>query len=184
MSASRRAFFSTLGKALGAGGLLLPWAGNGALALPADLGSAAHLPVSKVAPTFSAEALRLRELREVMFRVNGKQSATWSACTDEYGPLLTAITDRPKPTWQDVVELAEEIWRVLPKEEIPNANGSDIHTGALSVSPAEWRTGAYHCRHQLVALVEAILTLGHGERRDTRAGFVSKRVRPRLAETH
>jgi hypothetical protein len=41
---SRRQFFGTLGKALGAGGLLLPWAGKGPLALPADLGKAATLP--------------------------------------------------------------------------------------------------------------------------------------------
>ena len=39
---SRRQFLGTLGKALGAGGLLLPWAGKGALALPADLGKAAQ----------------------------------------------------------------------------------------------------------------------------------------------
>jgi hypothetical protein len=39
---TRRQFFGTLGTALGAGGLLLPWSGKGALPLPNDLGRAAR----------------------------------------------------------------------------------------------------------------------------------------------
>jgi hypothetical protein len=43
--------------------LLLPWAGKGALALPADLGKAASLPVMAVPPTASdLEAARPADL--------------------------------------------------------------------------------------------------------------------------
>src|SRR5260221_9918450 len=59
----RRHFLGTLGKALGAGGLLLPWAGKGALALPADLGAAARLPVMAAGLPFSSEVLQLRQVR-------------------------------------------------------------------------------------------------------------------------
>ena len=63
---TRRSFLGTLGKALGAGGLLLPWAGKGALALPADLGKAASLPVTAAPLPFSAECLQLREIKRAL----------------------------------------------------------------------------------------------------------------------
>jgi len=50
---TRRQFLGTLGKALGAVGLILPWAGKGALALPADLGKAAQLPLTAAPLPFS-----------------------------------------------------------------------------------------------------------------------------------
>jgi hypothetical protein len=43
--------------------------------------------------------------------------------------------------------------------------------GALSISSCDWEAGGnvYHCRHVLVALVEAVLTLGAGSRSDPRS---------------
>jgi hypothetical protein len=54
---NRRQFVGTLGKALGAVGLLLPWSGKGALALPADLDKAEQLS----APSVSPLVLKIRE---------------------------------------------------------------------------------------------------------------------------
>jgi hypothetical protein len=71
---TRRQFFGTLGKALGAGGLLLPWSGKGALALPADLGKAAQIPLTAAPMPFSAECLQLRE-------INGRSTLSRSIAT-------------------------------------------------------------------------------------------------------
>jgi hypothetical protein len=124
---NRRQFLGTLGKALGAGGLLLPWAGKGALALPADsLGKAAQLPVTATSLPFSREALRLREIRQELHAIHltgrgdlygeGKNTQEhryrpWrSLMMEHYRPLAHAIESRPEPTWTDCVELAEIIW--------------------------------------------------------------------------
>ena len=205
---NRRQFFGTLGKALGASGLLLPWAGRGALALPADLGKAAQLPVTAASLPFSKEALRLREIRRELHAIHlkgrgdvyGEGENTqahkydrWrSLMVEHYCPIAHKITARQAPTWADCVELAEIIWQSLPKEDRLCSSPEDPTweylepTGALSVAADDTRmgdsaftSGAYHCRHAIVALVEAVLTLGNGERRDpqTEEGYWPQRVR-------
>ena len=124
---TRRAFLGTLGKALGAGGVLLPWAGKGALALPADLGKAASLPVTPTPLPVSAEMLRLREIRRELHSIylatpddypkqdrpdefgsrDGRTKAWREVMRGKHTPAVAEIVGRKKPTWQDCVEIAE-----------------------------------------------------------------------------
>jgi len=124
---TRRAFLGTLGKALGAGGVLLPWAGKGALALPADLGKAAALPVAPTPLPVSAELHHLREVRRELHSIylsrfedfrpldhpdefgsrDGRQKAWRDVMVKKHTPLADAIVGRKKTTWQDCAEIAE-----------------------------------------------------------------------------
>ena len=185
---NRRQFLSTLGKALGAGGLLLPLQGKGPVALANGLDEAARLPVSAAPMPFSSEALRLREINRALHQLHlteysEARSRKWrSISVDYYGPTVHAIaarTARHNPTWADCVELAEIIWRALPKEtrvarDAPPDWPYEEETGALCMSDKTqghtmgFRSGAYWSRAAIVALVEAVLTLGKGERFDPR----------------
>ena len=120
---NRRQFLGTLGKALGFGGMLIPIAGKGALALPPDLGAAAGLPVRAAALPVSREGLQIRELRRVIHACNEEIPQTHARglrfralMTDGYRPLAEAIASRPQPTWADCVELAEICWQSMEKE--------------------------------------------------------------------
>ena len=114
---TRRAFLGTLGKALGAGGVLLPLAGKGALALPADLGKAAALPVTPVAMPLSPQFLQLREVREALHQcylwpndylsMDARQKEWRDLMVNEHKPLEAEIVGRKKPTWKDCREIAE-----------------------------------------------------------------------------
>jgi hypothetical protein len=111
---------------------------------------------------------------------------------EHYRPLANKIAERPAPTWADCVELAEIIWHSLPKEDLVCSSPEDPtwvyleRTGALSVGAGGTRmedsaftSSAYWCREAIVALVEAVLTLGNGERRDPRTdeGYWPQEVR-------
>jgi hypothetical protein len=193
---NRRQFLSTLGKALGAGGLLLPLQGKGAVALAADLGEAARLPVSVAPLPFSKQALHLREINRALHRCHlanhseARQREWRSLMVDEYGPTAHAIAGREKPTWSDCVELAEIIWRGLPKEtrvadDAPPDWQYEVETGALCMSDEtrmhsdQFRSGCHWSRAAIIALVEAVLILGKGERFDpgTPQGFYPDYVR-------
>jgi hypothetical protein len=117
---NRRQFLGTLGKALGFGGLLLPLAGKGALALPADLGQAAQLPVTVSGLPFSKEAVQLRGIRRQLRACylnqqtypEGGYSRAWrSLMRDSYRPLAARVVARPASSWADCVELAEICWQ-------------------------------------------------------------------------
>jgi hypothetical protein len=114
---SRRQFLSTLGKALGAGGLLLPWAGNGALARPADLGAAAQLPVAPAVPAISSDLAQLREVRRALhacYLRQGEQLEWRPLMVNHHRPLEKSIVGRRKPTWQDCTEIAEvAMWEMV-----------------------------------------------------------------------
>jgi hypothetical protein len=164
---TRRQFLGTLGKALGAGGLLLPVAGKGALALPADLGKAAALPVTAAPLTFSAECLQLREIKRALaplpLDING--GPRWRRLmTEEYAPIEQSLCARRVRSWTDCVELAEVIWAFWEKE---NRDGYYVgpKTSKLSVHPNNASVG-YYQREAIVALVKGILVLGGGERFD------------------
>ena len=195
---NRRQFLSTLAKSLGAGGLLLPSIGNGALALPLDLGEAARLPLVPAALPVSPEALRLREilaglhakyLRSRYVEHDPLDHAHWYLTKrDEYRPLAATIAARPNPTWQDVVEMAEVLWTSLPKQDrsvpvrgAPNEWCFET-TGAICVEGdgTRFRGAAWQTSAIIAALVEAILTLGNGQRFDpqTTEGYFPQRVRP------
>ena len=107
----------TLGKALGAGGLLLPWAGNGALALPADLGAAAQLPVAPAVPAISSDLAQLREVRRALhacYLRQGEQLEWRPLMVNHHRPLEKSIVGRRKPTWQDCTEIAEvAMWEMV-----------------------------------------------------------------------
>ena len=113
---TRRQFFGTLGKALGAGGLILPFAGKGALALPADLGKAASLPVTPTAmprsPEFAAFQETWRELHSVYlwpedYPSQGARQQAWrDIMVNRCQPLKAQIIGRANPTWTDCVEIA------------------------------------------------------------------------------
>jgi hypothetical protein len=114
---TRRRFLGTLGKALGAGGLLLPWTGKGALALPADLGKAAELPVAPATPPISSELLQLREVRRALHDCylrqhdypspSAYQQDWFDLFVHSAQPLEWEIVSRRKVTWSDCTEIAE-----------------------------------------------------------------------------
>ena len=128
---TRRAFLGTLGKALGAGGVLLPWAGKGALALPADLGKAASLPVMPTPLPISAEMLQLREARRELHNIylwpnefrdhEGRNTAWRDVMRNKHEPTAQLILGRKNPTWSDCVEIAEialhRMYRLGPREK-------------------------------------------------------------------
>ena len=156
---NRRQFLGTLGKALGAGGLLLPWAGKGALALPADLGKAAQLPVTATALPFSPEALQLRQIRRELracylgqhdYSDNDTYSRAWrDLMRNQYHPLVEQVVRRPAATWTHCVELAEVCWQSMAhKHGIAADQGIKIRDEHDPTIP----------------LIEAVLSLGGGER--------------------
>lgn len=114
---NRRQFLGTLGKALCAGSLLLPWSGKGALALPTDLGKAAQLPVTPVGMPLSPEFLQLREIRQSLHSVYLRQEeypsgeayrVAWrDLMVNHHKPLEAQIIGRHEPTWTDCREIAE-----------------------------------------------------------------------------
>lgn len=171
---NRRQFLSTLGKALGAGGLLLPVAGQkAAFAIPSDLAKVADIPLiaAKLPPT--PEALLTREIRselreEYLRQAEGRShkqyEQAWRAAMYRYKAAARRVEEKPDPTWADCVALAEKLWHGLPKERIA---GKD--TGALATHSSHWGGSCYYDRDTVVALVEAILTLGDGQRSDPTA---------------
>lgn len=171
--ANRRGFLSNLGKALGAGGLLLPVGGTGAFSLPADLGQAAGVPVTRAKLQFSPEAIELRRIRDRLHEIHLSRTVRpdtglwFKTMTKEYRPLAQTIRSRPNPTWADCVELAEHLWHILPKKTQVLERGSHQRCetlGELSVGSQNVPgTDAF-----VVALVEAVLALGEGERWDPR----------------
>jgi hypothetical protein len=175
---TRRQFLGTLAKALGAGGLLLPWSGKGALALPADLGKAASLPVTAAALPFSAECLQLREIKRALAALPancdlyrgfpGAKAPWYDTMSNEYHPVYARLTRRPVRSWTDCVELAEAIWAFWEKD---NRDGFCVgpRIAKLSVDPRHAHIG-YHQREAIAALVEGVLALGGGERFDPRLG--------------
>jgi hypothetical protein len=175
---TRRAFLCTLGKTLGAGGLLLPWSGKGALALPSDLGKAASLPVTAAPLPFSAECLQLRDIKRTLAALPancdlyrgfpGAKAPWYDTMSNEYHPVYARLTRRPVRSWTDCVELAEAIWAFYEKDHRDGYCVGPLTT-KLSVDPRHMHIG-YYQREAIVALVEGVLDLGGGERLDPRLG--------------
>ena len=124
---TRRHFLGTLGKLLGAGGVLLPVAGKGALALPTDLGTAAALPVAPTPLPVSADMLRLREIRRELHEIylwgphdfpkpKARQQAWRDVMVNRHRPTEGLIIGRKNPTWRDCVEIAEVCMHSVTRE--------------------------------------------------------------------
>jgi hypothetical protein len=162
---TRRSFLGTLAKAIGAGGLLLPWAGKGALALPVGLGEAAQLPVTAAPLPFSAECLHLREIKRALAALPNVYDGRWGRMmASEYRPASERLRARPVRSWTDCVELAETIWAFWGKDT-RDWDGLDRPTDKLSAKPLNIDAAP------VVALVEGVLALGGGERFDPRTAW-------------
>lgn len=169
---NRRSLLTTLGKAFGAGGFILANGRAGALALPANLDAAASLPLTTATLPVSPDLVRWRGLVDDLHAwhrtTRGRPhvsaySDEWRARSMVIKDVSARIGEREHRTWADCVELAEICWRALPKEGYWT---DEEITGRLSRDPKEVHIGAHHCAEHLVALIEAVLTLGNGERRD------------------
>jgi hypothetical protein len=113
---ARRVF---LRSALGAGGLLLPWRGSGALAL-ADPGAADRLPVMAAPLPVSEECLEVRRIvRAMIERPRTSEyvaiNREWRALRRLYEPWGEAILNRLALSWSQAVEIAELAWHWYPK---------------------------------------------------------------------
>ena len=143
MQNNRRQFLGSLAR-----GLLLP-IGGGALAL-ADPTKAAGLQITQGPLPLSAEALQLRSLKRDLRRCCESQDSypsldaygwAWREIRNEINPLEERILERPAASWTDCVELAEVAWWGIAHRRV------DRYTD-----------------HAAVAVTEAVLSLGGGER--------------------
>jgi len=112
---NRRQFVGTLGKALGAVGLLLPWSGKGALALPADLGKAASPLVLKI-----REAIRLAHAaEEAECRAAPHEEAETVAMVEQRHAELYALADQipdPPSCFEHTLMRAEVAYHFVEKD--------------------------------------------------------------------
>jgi hypothetical protein len=165
-----------LGSALGAGGLLLPWQGCGALAVP-DLGAAAGLTVVRAPLPISAEGLEMRLLRVALrdtryLETERERASAWNAAMDQYYDNGLALLKRPVRSWSHCVELAELAWHAHAKALGPHPDcyytdrleGID---GRCTGSHVTWGDGGIFVR-AIPSLIEAVLTMGGGQRVDPR----------------
>ena len=143
MQNNRRQFLGSLAR-----GLLLP-VGSGALAL-ADPANAAALQITQGPLPLSADATGLRSLKRDLRRCCESQDDypslaaygdAWREIRREISPLEERIQQRSATSWTDCVELAEVAWWSIQHR------GVDRYTD-----------------HAAVALTEAVLSLGGGER--------------------
>jgi hypothetical protein len=143
MQNNRRQFLGSLAR-----GLLLP-IGGGVVAL-AEPAKAAALQITQGPLPLSVDAMRLRSLKRDLRRCCESQDDypslaaygdAWRDIRREINPLEERIQRRPATSWTDCVELAEVAWWGIQHR------GVDRYTD-----------------HAAVALTEAVLSLGGGER--------------------
>lgn len=162
-----------------AGGLLLPWRGGAALALP-DLGAAADLPVVAKPWPVSAELLEVRRLKALQQAYYAKNAGKndpehrqWRGLMTEYKAACAAVLARPTAAWGHAVEIAEIAWSIHPKawdsgpsyDLLPKLEGID---GRRSLASGVRLNGdSDFFLRPVPALIEAVLTLGGGQRADT-----------------
>lgn len=171
---NRRSLLTTLGKAFGAGGLILSSGRAGALALPTNLDAAASLPLTTAALPVSPDLIEWRGLVDGQhaFRLRTRARQTLGTHHEYYMRSLEIrdvsdrIAAREHKTWADCVELAELCWHIMPKENDCPGFYEGNAIGRLTRDQTQVHIGAFHCAAPLVALIEAVLTLGNGERRD------------------
>lgn len=169
--------------ALGAGGLMLPFAGSKALTF-AEPAAAAELAVIQTSFPVSADLVRYRAmLREhEEWRLEATIARAFSheppaVLAEEVGQRRSlyegqagAIMARPVQSWGDVAELAEIAWEAAPKHRVwsgPDPDETRLATG-------HWNYGRYVEDFSMIAnaaLIEAVLSMSGGERYDPTAAF-------------
>src|SRR5262245_42635921 len=124
---SRRTFLRFGSALAAAGGLLLPFSGGGAIALP-DIGEAANLRVSQGPLPVSADLLECRRLLEecaapdlfvrpsLSDRENERRKQRYRTLRGDYNLSAYRILSRQVRTWSDCAEVAEIAWERAPKE--------------------------------------------------------------------
>lgn len=168
------------------GGLLLPWQGGGALALP-DLAETARVPVSLGPLPVIPECLELRRIKEKLLerhlmRDKGgidESQRIWRSLHEEHERVAHSLYSKRVTSWSEVVAMAEIAWCYMPKEENRYFYGEG-YTGRLAKGyPKDqpravswvWGVAAQDCAIRANAnLIEAVLSLGGGERFDPKMG--------------
>ena len=169
---SRRALLTGgLRAALGAGGLLLPWQGGGALAL-SDV--VADVPVVSGPFPVSVETLALREIlarRAALYARHHRTQAEREDCEVaqilnqfEYAETANKVLDRPVTSWGRVAELAEIAWACWPKVWYGPEPGM---SGRLDLDGRQYRGCHDHNASRQAAaaqLIHAVVTLSEAPR--------------------
>ena len=163
-----------------AGGVLLPMKVGTALAFP-NLDAIPNIPVLARGFGPSAELLELRQIIARQWESQrlglgregypaGHRGGIWMECQNEYARVACEILDRPERTWSNVAEIAEVCWRAHPKVWYGQRPGETF--GMLSLDGYQ-RHGPYVDRHSpdlrthsTASLIEAVLGMTGGERRD------------------
>jgi hypothetical protein len=155
----------------GTGGLLLPWQGGNAFALPTDLGAAAELPVRAVPLPISKETVQLREIierqREWYRRSHADRglavnSREWRALAAEYASLAGVVLKRPITSWGQASEAAEIAWRY--HEKVWDWNGEREWMTLANAPYCGDRSGRFPSAASV--LIEGVLALAGGQRND------------------
>jgi hypothetical protein len=161
-------------------GLVLPWQGGGALALP-DIGSA--LSAEAVSLPVSAECLDLRQIKRELASTHLAQTTLsydernrrWTHLWGRHHAVAQVLYDRPVRNWSQVSELAEVAWFHAQKEEEELGDPSwryYSYTGRLARTTGDscWRSwsSSSSATASYAALIEGVLTLTGGERYDPR----------------
>lgn len=162
---TRRQFLGTLAKSLGTGGLLLPLSG-GAVSL-VEPAKAAALAVRPTALPLSADALLLRSLKRDLRRCqddlrdphtaysNADCGRDWrDLMCGQVKPLQARMLARAPASWADCVELAEIAWWGIAHQRSLAAFVKEGGRPRIDSDETDPK----------VALVEAVLSLGGGER--------------------
>ena len=165
--------------ALGTGGLLLPWQGGGALALP-DLTKAADIPVTAAPLPISAATIELRrivdreaEIHRTRFGYHESGFRGWPTIEEQhrYCEAAEVVLNRPVQSWADVAEIAEIAWKLQPKVGLGADRPRYVTLESYQPHLAAWHGNiGMPCRdthaRAIACLIEAVMTLGGGRRLD------------------
>lgn len=157
----------------GTGGLLLPWQGGNAFALPTDLGAAAGLPVRATPFPVSKECLQLRHIVECQREYYRRKYAShscettspeWRAMAAQYRAIADVVLARPITTWGQASEIAEIAWRYHQKTWTHDGQQPErlvlAHNPETLDRPVRGRPSA------TALLIDGVLALAAGERND------------------
>jgi hypothetical protein len=156
--------------------LLLPWRGSGALALT-NADAVADLPATLRPLPVSSGALALREIKQQLWACHVQphshaRSLEWTELMAGYVAGAEALAARPAASWSDCVELAEIAWHLSPKESQTTPERGHQWIPRLSTNGRDQSYVTRSSQRVNVALIEAVLTLGGGERFDPKVGRV------------
>lgn len=179
---SRRALFSGgLKAALGAGGLILPFAGGSALAM-VDKRATDDVAVTPVEWPVSETLLRFRAIRDQLLALRRPEGgsidyqARWILLWHDLVDAADGVWSEPVHTWGDVAARAEIAWAGAPKvadargvteDPGPYRNYCSLAKGNGIHYPIMGYTSAFSIKAN-AELIEAVLVLTGGDRVDPR----------------